>query len=344
MGGTSYSVDGDAFLVKFNKNGAIQWGTYYGGSSWDDGISVTTDTAGSIYITGLTGSAGLATSGAYMTSLPAGTAGNGNVAFIAEFSPQGSLSWATYYGGGSETSSGICIDVANNLYITGTTYSQKGIATSGAYQTSIHNTNNLGLLASFLAKFSNKGALLWGTYYGGNGVDWAYTVAADNFGNVYTTGSTTSTSGFATSGVYQAAYGGTPSWSNHGDAFLVKFDSSGKFKWATYYGGGDVDLGLGVATDSSGFIYVAGVTTSSGNIATKGSFQSTYGGNNSDGFLAKFNNSGGLEWGTYYGGTSIDSVTAVAVDRSNYIYITGNTTGSPGLATSGTYQTSLKPN
>ena len=56
MGAMDFSDVGyDAFLVKFNSFGIRQWGTYYGGSGWDDGYSCTLDhVGGSIYLTGKT--------------------------------------------------------------------------------------------------------------------------------------------------------------------------------------------------------------------------------------------------------------------------------------------------
>lgn len=55
-----------AYLVKFNTAGVRQWGTYYGGDFYEEGLNVKTDVTGDIYLLGFTfGSTTLATSGSH---------------------------------------------------------------------------------------------------------------------------------------------------------------------------------------------------------------------------------------------------------------------------------------
>ncbi len=76
-----------------------------------------------------------------------------------------SLLWATYFGGNSNTfGEGMATDSSGNVYITGVTLSDSGIATQGAFKTMGDTTNG----AAFLAKFSSVGKLLWATYFGAN--------------------------------------------------------------------------------------------------------------------------------------------------------------------------------
>lgn len=70
--------------------------------------------------------------------------------------------------------------------------------------------------------------------------------------------------------------------------------------------------GIGVATDSSGNVYVAGWTNS-------------FGAGGKDALLLKYDATGSLQWARTWGGVSDDVATAVVVDASGYIYVTGYT-------------------
>jgi hypothetical protein len=265
---------GDAFIAKFTSAGAIQWATYYGGSSGDRSSAISVDGAGNTYIVGYTGSSSsIATLGAYQTAIA-----GANDVFLAKFNGSGAIQWASYYGGAAEDEgNSITTDISGNIYITGLTASTSGIATLGAYQTVFGGVNDV-----FLAKFNTSGAIQWSTYYGGSDDDEGYSVAFDGAGNLYMTGLTQSTSGIATSGAYQVTTGGD------GDAFLTKFNTSGAIQWASYYGGSGYDYGNGVTTDNFGDVYITGYTTSTSGIATLGGYQTTLvGGNNA--LLAQFN-------------------------------------------------------
>ena len=78
---TTFGGFNDAFLVKFNSSGVRQWGTYYGGTGWEEGWSCATDSSGNIYLAGQTGStSGIATTGAHQT-----TFGGNYDAFLVKF-------------------------------------------------------------------------------------------------------------------------------------------------------------------------------------------------------------------------------------------------------------------
>jgi hypothetical protein len=321
----------DAFVAKFNSTGSsLLWGTYYGGIGYEFGYEILLDASNNVYVTGYTESGtAIATAGAYQT-----TFGGYCDAFVAKFSSTGSsLLWGTYYGGGgSERSYGMILDASNNIYITGYTGSTSSIATAGAYQTTFG-----GNLDVFVAKFNSTGSsLLWGTYYGGTGAEGAYQAVLDASNNVYIIGETTSTSSIATAGAYQTTYGG-----GNADAFVAKFNSTGSsLLWGTYYGGTQEDFGHDITIDAASNLYTTGFTQSASNIATAGAYQTTFGGVY-DAYVAKFNSTGSLFWGTYYGGPDNDRSWRIVLDASNNIYISGFTMSTSGLTTAGAYQTTF---
>ena len=141
----------DAFLVKFDSNGLRQWGTYYGGSLADEGNSCAIDALGNIYMTGFTqSSTGIATAGAVKIVLS-----GVNDAYLVKFDSNGVRQSGTYYGGGDiDIASSCATDASGNIYMTGHTQSNSGIATAGAHQTvdgGVGNSYNDAFLVKFNA-------------------------------------------------------------------------------------------------------------------------------------------------------------------------------------------------
>ncbi|MBK9515720.1 MAG: hypothetical protein IPO05_19425 [Flavobacteriales bacterium] len=97
----SYNTGGDAYLVKFDPNGARAWSTYFGGLGKDEGNSVALGPNGDVVIVGTTASlSGIASAGAFQPALGLAQSTDG---FIARFSSAGTRVWSTYYGDPSRT-------------------------------------------------------------------------------------------------------------------------------------------------------------------------------------------------------------------------------------------------
>ncbi|HTB07839.1 MAG TPA: SBBP repeat-containing protein [Bacteroidia bacterium] len=325
--GAYQTINGGAnvFVAKFNPTGStLLWGTYYGGTNMDISYGISLDKGDNVYITGSTGSTtNIATVGAYQTTY--------GPMFVAKFNPTGSsLLWGTYYGGtGGDAAWGIALDDTDNVYITGSTYSNTKIATPGAYQ-----SNLIGSDDAFAAKFNPSGtSLLWGTYYGeGNS---ATGIALDPSNNVYLVGTAFSPSFIATPGAYQTIFGGSV------NAFVAKFNPTGSsLLWGTYYGGVGNTEGLGIAVDSGYNAYVTGPTAGSTNISTTNAYHTNYsGGDGSNAYIGKFNTLGNLVWGTYYGGANGEEGVGIALDSKENVYFTGLTLSKDSIATPGAYET-----
>jgi len=325
----------DAFVAKFNSSGNLTFATYFGGSDVDQGSSISTDQSGNVYIAGITSSkTGISTSGAYQTSFGGGTLDG----FLAKFNNSGSMGWATYFGGsGDDDGYAVVSDANGNSYLVGNTSSSSGIATSGAYQTSFGGGGG----DAFIAKFNTLGTITWATYYGGSGNEYGLGASLNISGNVCVTGWTNGADGIATSGAYHTAIAQVGAT----DVFLAVFNSSGGIAWATYYGGPDNDYGYAVVSDVSGNIYVTGNTASLTGIATHDAYHDTIGGKGNSGqfdaFIAKFNNVGNLEWGSYFGDYYNDGGTALCADAKGNVFMSGYTANPDGIATTGSYQDSF---
>lgn len=229
--------------------------------------------------------------------------------------------WGTYYGGnGDDLPNDIISDINNNIYISGLTFSQNNIATAGTHLPSTQYS------AGFIAKFDTNGSRIWGTYYLAN----VLRSKVDSNLNVYSTGQTTYALNVSTSGSHQ------PIKNNYNDAYLIKLNSLGIREWATYYGGEDNDEGFDITFDSNNNVYMCGQTNSNTSISTANSHQEIrslgY-----DAFIVKFNENGTRLWATYYGKEDYDGFFNCFF-KDNYIYLTGATGSTTGIATSGSYQ------
>lgn len=114
--------------------------------------------------------------------------------------------------------------------------------------------------------------------------------------------------------------------------------------WGTFYGGSGGELGSCVKTDSEGSVYFSGTTSSVGTgiIATSGAYQETFAGS-TDGMLVKFNGDGTRQWGTYFGGFDLESISSFCIDFSGNIFCLGQTSStlpSGAISTTGCHQSS----
>lgn len=314
----------NGFVVKFNNTGVRQWATYYPGAY--SGPFIAADKWGNVYLAGgaMLGG-GIATPSSHQ---PANAGGYD--AFLVKFNTNGLRIWGTYYGGAQrDIAYSVRCDAAGNVVLAGYTEgSTAGIASTGSHQDAFGG----GVNDAFVVKFDSAGVRQWGTYYGGSDEERAHSVSFDASGNVYLTGYTLSTSGIASAGSHQASY------TNGGDAFLVKFNSAGVRQWGTYYGGNGLDRGQGASTDAAGNVYLGGWTESTAGIATTGTHQPAHGGGTYDAFIAKFNSAGVRQWGTYYGGNDMDQAYAMKADPQGNVYLGGYTYSNNNIATTGSYQ------
>jgi Beta-propeller repeat len=163
--------------------------------------------------------------------------------------------------------------------------------------------------------------LSYATYLGGTGGDIAYGIAVDSSGDAYVTGTTASTN-FPVKSAVQPTLGGD------GDAFVAKLNPTGSgLIYSTYLGGTGMDSAQGIALDASGDAYIAGTTGSPNFPVTTGAFETTYGGGDSNAFVAKLGPTGAtLTYATFLGGSAADLGEAIAIDGSGDAYVTGSTT------------------
>ncbi len=140
----------------------------------------------------------------------------------------------------------------------------------------------------------------WASRYNGpgNNFEYAYSVAVDDSGNVYVTGS-------------------SPGTGTAIDYATIKYNSAGVQQWAARYNGsGNAnDEGRSIAVDHSGNVYVTGNSPGSGTGV--------------DYATIKYNSLGVQQWVSRYNGpiSAADFSRSVAVDDSGNVYVTGYSEG-----------------
>lgn len=206
--------------------------------------------------------------------------------------------------------------------------------------------------------------LEYSTYLGGSGAvqdeshegggDAGNGIAVDAHGSAYVVGTTVSAD-FPTKNAFQKKLGSVCC----SNAFVTKFDTTGKLVYSTYLGGSgfvgpdatfEGDLGLGIAVDAHGNAYVTGLSGSE-NFPLKNAFQNQNFNSGGGclpcwtGFVTKLDAAGNaLIFSTYLGGHGLfngDGGNSVAVDASDNVYVTGFT-DSPDFPTKDAFQGTLE--
>ncbi|HYM75166.1 MAG TPA: SBBP repeat-containing protein [Candidatus Dormibacteraeota bacterium] len=353
----------------------LNFSTYFGGTGDEHSTSVAVDGSFNIYLTGSTTSLDLPTTpGAFQPAIH----GAQNV-YIAKITPPlGSLVAVldnlTYLGGGgTDAPVGIKVDGEGNPFVAGTTSSSDFPTTpTNAYQT-VAEAGSVGTSHVFVTKLKfDFTQLNYSSYLSGNGTDVASGMTIDPAGNLYVTGTTTSSDTASTTVQFPASTlpEGLPFQSFPRapiQFFVTKVNTNApgtaSIPYSTYFGGGTFEtptpiaVGGGITVDTNQNVYFTGTTNftytgCSGCSTTDFPILNAYQPcldtpptavvinpppcttstttTASDAFVAKLNPSAPqgqqLIWSTYLGGSQTDSSTGVALDAgAANVYVVGTT-------------------
>lgn len=314
----------DAFLIVLDPEGDILFSTYFGGEGNDLAWQVAVVDDGTAWIAGTTSSPDLPLRDALFPEQQR--------LFLARFDPKTSdLLYATYFGGGSAYPSGLAIGPSRDVYLSGSADSEFP-TTPGAFQTGIRGGSD-----AFVARLAGDGSrLVYSTLLGGSSGEFWSTVSVGRDGTAYVVGSTISQDFPTTPDAVQPTDpdpgrpGGPPDIPAKGwDAFLVKLDPDGSAtSYGTYLGGtytqdsehNGQDYGIEVSLDEAENVYVGGRVYESEQFPVKKAFQPAPN-RQTDGFVAKFGaGSMRLEWCSFLGGDSSDTLLDLAVTPDGDVY------------------------
>lgn len=169
--------------------------------------------------------------------------------------------------------------------------------------------------------------LLFFVVFGGMGKDLPQAIAVDGKGQAIVAG-TSASDNFPTSEGAPQPKPKARAWT----PILTKLSPGGEQRlYSTYLGGSGHSYGASVATDVEGNVCLAGATASDNFPVTAGAAQTKFGGSGGrrgagDAYVAKFDPDGKLIYASYFGGSSDDGATAVAISEAGECIIGGFTT------------------
>jgi len=304
----------DAYLVKTDANGEMQWNKTYGGSLNESACLVWPTSDGGYALACITNSYGAGDYDAWLLKIDA----NGN------------MLWNKTYGGTGDDSGYIAIQTADGGYIL----------------CAMTNSFGAGNYDNWLIKTDSFGNMLWNKTYGGTGIDIpggliltadggyaivsfsgsfggfkGWLIKTDSSGNMlwnktYGIGAASLTY----SGIQMADGGytlvGATYLAGKTDAWLIRTDSFGNMLWNKTYGGTGDDAGwLSMQMDDGGYLII-GVTSS-------------FGAGGQDGWLFRTDATGNMLWNKTYGGAGTEFVDQI-LQTSDGGYIMAGYTDSFG--------------
>ena len=220
--------------------------------------------------------------------------------------------WAKGAGGTlHDVSNSITTDLAGNVYV------------AGYYKSDTMDFGTIVLLNDsspsediFIARYDVSGNLLWAKRAGGTGSDIATSIGADAYGNIYLTGT------FSSSIIHFGGITLSNTQAGSFDVFIAKYDSSGNVLWAKSTGGPNNDVANNIFVDRSGNIYLTGYFVSD-SITFGNTVLINSGGNKSDIFTVKMDSAGNTHWAKSAGGTDQDVGYSICADNNFNVYVSG---------------------
>lgn len=312
----------DMYIAKYSPAGSLLWAKTFGGLYNDNPSSISTDSSGNLIVVGDFNSPSITFGSTTLTN-----SGMTDI-FIVKFDTAGNVIWANKAGGTSEDiCSSVKVNPSGEILLTGS------YASPTCYF-GANSLTNLGGGDVFIAKYNTSGSIIWTKRIGGTSYEKGNDITTDSNGNIFITGYFGSTS--ISDGVNSLTNTGINSM------FLFKYDASGIFKWSKKWSGSSLDNGVGVATDNSGNVILAGnygdTSINFDGIILDCMYTSSA--------IVKYDPNGNVIWAKTCSNGKY-SVTSIAVDSQGSTYLSGYTIcpaiffGSMVVINSGSYDSVL---
>jgi len=281
----------DAWVVKLDAAGAVEWQRALGGSMFDDGRAVLECPDGGFLIAGGTSSNDGDVSGNH----------GGGDGWVVKLNAAGEVDWQRTYGG---TEADVIFDLTEtpegDFMLACDTRSSDGDV-----------TESFGSSDYWIVRISPMGDILWQGTFGGNDIDVPLSIE------------TTSDGGFVVCGYSYSTNGDVSGNHGEGDYWVIKLDSVGELQWQCAAGGSLYDVAYDVIETVDGGFMVSGLGSS-----LDGDVTDHIG--SDDLWVVKLESNGEIEWTRSYGGSQNDvgrAVLRIAADGYMIVGYTNSTDG-----------------
>ena len=298
------------FLMTANINAqTLEWVKVVGGNGFIKGNSIAIDDDGNFYVTGVFLNTNDWEKPGSLFTL------DGGKIFVQKLDAKGKFLWTKFFGGNKcDKGNSIAIDEGGNIYTTG--YFNDIVDFSpGVYSMKLASAGENDV---FIQKLDKNGNFLWAKSFGGKLHDKGTSIAVDEIGNIFTTGTFQDTIDFKPGKNFTHL-----SSAGESDIFIMKLDANGNFLWAKSFGGKMSDNAIDLAIDGAGNVYSTGtfmgfVDFDPGKDSMKMSavgIRYIY--------IQKLDTHGNLQWVKTIVGKGCDNVNSIVVDGVGNVYTTG---------------------
>ncbi len=224
--------------------------------------------------------------------------------YVSKQDAHGQYEWVTVKGSPTtDRQFAVSLGPADHSYTTG-----YGLIIFPFNRTALHQWDALTI------RYRPNGNVAWGRAMDGDVYSEGRDIAVDQDGNSYTVGF------LKTQGWWD-----TDTLFGHGleDAFIVKFDSTGGFQWAKYFGGTMDDEGLTVDVDPGGNIWMGGYFEGTANFGSTALVSS----GGKDAFVAKLDPNGNILFVNQFPGSGDAEIYRLKLSEDGDCYFAGNFEG-----------------
>jgi len=298
----------DVFVLKLSNDGNLLWGKSMGGINDDDGVVLTLDDTGNVYVAGTYDESADFDPGQGIFLLT----GSDNI-FIVKLNTSGDFIWAKGVGGNSYDYVYSIARDANNNILTSGSFGVGGDFDPGPEAAYLYAPSGYG---AFILKLTSSGDFEWV-----RAVDQSISnsIKTDDQNNVYCLGKFNNLVDF------------DPSTNEHfvqstgsSDAFLLRLTSTGDFDSVFTFGGPGSDDGKRLAFSNEGDLLVTGTFTGISDFDPSSSQYKLTTNGLGDIFALKLTTQGELKWAVNMGGSDSELVNGLAVDFLDNIILVGD--------------------